>query len=369
MSNRRKFLQQMGMGMGVGLFGQSLAAGPTLAPAATTMPRKYVINGNMVIPHHYAEPLDASEKAKLKSTGLTAFKMSLGGSKGSYADALEILEWLPAIYSANPDVFTQVNSAADLAEAFDTQRIGIIYSFEAATMIGKKLERIAEFAKRGVRIMQPGYNNSNDFGAGVMSTAAPLGLTALGAEAIHAMQSSDVLVDLSHAHEQTGLDVLEIAKRPVAMTHTGCDAVNPHQRNKSDKMLKGIANSGGVVGIYEMSYLTADLEQQSLEAFMAHIMHAIKVCGEEHVGIGSDTPLPGFDTSAESLAQWDEINQMRKDTGVAAPGEGPPPYVVGLNGPHKMLAIATELTKRGVKPSAVDKIVGQNFARVFAEAW
>ena len=315
------------------------------------------------------DPLDDESKSQFQETGLTAFKLSLGGSRGDYEQCIEILKSLPQIYQANPDTFMHINSVQDLDQAYDENKIGIIYSFESATMFGDSLERIKEFAELGVRVMQPGYNNSNAFGAGVLSKNKPFGLTELGNQAIEVMQENNVLVDLSHAHEETANDILTIAKRPVAITHAGCNAINDHPRNKSDSVLKRVADSGGVVGIYEMSYLTPDLHQQSLEAFMQHVMHAIRVCGEDHVGIGSDTPILGFDTSAESLAEWDEINRIRKETGVAAPGEGPPPYVVGMNSPRKMDVFAEQLSARGVSSHVIDKVLGINFGRVFREAW
>lgn len=370
--DRRKFVLKTALGLVAsgGVRATSSVEKATLSSSSLKAePRRYVINGNMVIPGSFGDPLDDAVKQAVKSTGLTAFKLSLGGSRGTYDEAHEILDSLPEIYKANPDIFLNVNSASDLQTAYDSQKVGIIYSFEAATMMQGKVENIKEFADRGVRIMQLGYNNANVFGAGVMSTESPLGLTELGREAVIAMQSSNVLIDLSHAHKKTSLDVLKMARRPVAMTHTGCDAINPHQRNKDDIELKAMAETGGVIGIYEMSYLTPDLKQQSLDAFMAHLFHALKVCGEDHVGIGSDTPILGFDTSAQSMAEWNSINEMRKKTGVAAPGEGPPPFVTGLNGVAKMNSIADELVRRGLSERIADKVIGANFARVFGEAW
>lgn len=367
--NRRQLLKNSFIGSAAfGSLSLSACASKALSPTQQKA-QKMIINGNMVISPAFGEPLDAATKAQLRQTGLTAFKQSIGGSQGTFEQTKEMLDSFKFIYEANPDVFMHVYSASDLAIAHRTNKIGIIYSFEAASMLVDDLSRIKYFADRGVRIMQPGYNNSNAFGAGVMSTEQPLGLTNLGNEAIEAMQANNVLVDLSHAHEQTAFDVLEVSKRPVGMTHTACFGVNPHQRNKSDAILKAVADQGGVVGIFEMSYITPDLEQQSLDAFMAHIFHAINVCGADHVGIGSDTPVLGFDTGEESMKQWDEINAMRKRTGVAAPGEGPPPYVVGLNGPHKMYGIADELIKRGLSQASVDKVLGNNFARLFKAAW
>ena len=364
--NRRKLLKS-------GLLGCATLGGLSLASCMPKIPLqqtpKMVINGNMVITSEFGDPFDEITKSQLHETGLTAFKLSLGGSKSTFDECNEILDSLPSIYAANPKELMHVNSFDDLMIAYNTGRIGIIYSFETATMLVDDLKNIQHFAKRGVRIMQPGYNNSNVFGAGVMTKKPPFGLTQLGKDAVEIMQDSDVLVDLSHAHEQTAWDVLKVNKRPVGMTHTGCYTVNPHQRNKSDSLLKAIADQGGVVGIYEMSYLTPDLKQQSLDAFMTHILHAINVCGVEHVGIGSDTPVLGFDTGPENMAMWNEINAMRKETGVAAPGEGPPPYVVGLNGPHKMSSIADELNRRGLSPASIDKILGVNFVRLFKESW
>ncbi|RBP48546.1 dipeptidase [Arenicella xantha] len=335
-------------------------------PAISKM-RQFVINGNMVIGPEFGEPFDDETKAQLEKTGLTAFKLSLGGSRGSYEEVHEVLDSLPEIYASNPDTLMHINSASDLQRAYDTRRTGIIYSFEAATMLGERVERVEEFANRGVRIMQLGYNHTSPFGAGVMSTDGPLGLSKLGYAVIKQMEENEVLLDLSHAHELTADEALKTSSKPVSMTHTGCYEINPHQRNKSNKTLRATADSGGIVGIYEMSYLTADLEQQSLEAFMAHIKHALKICGEDHVGIGSDTPVLGFDTGPQSMAQWNEINRQRKETGVAAPGEGPPPYVVGINGPHKMAVISEELNARGVAPAVIDKIIGNNFARVLSD--
>jgi membrane dipeptidase len=183
------------------------------------------------------------------------------------------------------------------------------------------------------------------------------------------MEQAKVLIDLSHAHEQTAQDILAIATRPLAITHAGCASVHEHPRNKSDSLLRAVAETGGVFGLYEMSYLTPDLEQQSLEAFLRHIDHAVSVCGVEHVGIGSDTPFVGFDTEPESLAFWAKITQERQEEGIAAPGEGPPPYVEGLNGPHKMVALGEALQKRGYTAAQVDKILGQNFARLFEAVW
>ena len=336
---------------------------------ATTRARRLMINGNMVIAFDGEGQMSDGLKSKIRESGLSAIKISMGGSGGNYAETLEELAAYDAAMADNADILRPINSVDDIDEAYASQRLGIIKSFEAATMHDGQPARIAEFAAQGVRVMQLGYNTTSPFGAGVMSVDGPLGLSDLGREAVTVMQENGVLLDLSHAHEQTMFGAIETATRPVAVTHSGCAGVYQHQRNKSDEALKSVADTGGVVGIYELSYLTPDDEQTPLSAYIAHLSHALKVCGEDHVGIGSDAVLPAFDVNPESIAQWNAVNAARKEAGIAAPGEGPMPFVVGLNGPQRMHVIADELKKLGYAEGAIDKVMGLNFKRVFSDTW
>ena len=363
-STRRRLIQMAGAAAATGGCGDF-----DVKSVPRNAERRLMINGALVIPFAAEGPLDEKTKGQIRATGLSAVKVSLGGTTGSYAQVLHQLEQYENGVAENADVYLPVNKVDDIDHAYETRRIGVIKSFEAATMHDGLVDRIAEFARRGVKIMQLGYNNSSPFGAGAMTNTEPFGLTALGREAISAMEASGVLLDLSHAHKQTSMEAIAAATQPVALTHAGCDAIHPHPRNKSDEELKAVADNGGVVGLYELSYLTPSLAQTPLSAYLSHLQHAINICGEDHVGIGSDALLWAFDTSPESKAQWDAVTASRKAKGVAAPGEGPMPFVVGLNGPQRMHVIADELLSLGMRPSAIDKIMGLNFRRVFADAW
>jgi membrane dipeptidase len=153
------------------------------------------------------------------------------------------------------------------------------------------------------------------------------------------------------------------------MSHAGCVAVHPHPRNKTDDQLRALANKGGVVGIYDLPYLTASPRQPTVDDYMAHMEHALKVAGEDHVGVGSDPPINPFDMSPKGLAEFSKFVEMRQKSGLAAPEEDRPLYVVGLNIPRRIEVIADQLLKRGYPARAVQKIVGGNFARVFNEIW
>ena len=122
-------------------------------------------------------------------------------------------------------------------------------------------------------------------------------------------------------------------------------------------------------GQTELCFIDAGPAQQTLEHYVDHLAHALKICGEDHVGIGSDAILTTFDTSAESMAAWNKDIAARKAAGVGAPGEGRPPYVVGLNRPDRSEVIARALLKRGYPARVAEKVLGANFARVFAQTW
>jgi membrane dipeptidase len=235
-------------------------------------------------------------------------------------------------------------------------------------MHGGKLESLAVFRDLGVRVMQLSYNRKSPFAAGVMEPEGG-GLTALGRAAVHEMNRLGIAIDLSHANAATTSEALALSARPVVMTHAGCAAVHAHPRNKSDEQLRALAAKGGVVGIFDLPYLTASPRQPQLVDYMQHLEHALKVAGSEHVGIGSDVDIEPFDTSAKGMAEFQQQEAARQAAGLAAPEEDRPTYVEGLNTPHRLEIIAGELVKRGYPESLIEGVLGGNFARVFTEIW
>ena len=102
---------------------------------------------------------------------------------------------------------------------------------------------------------------------------------------------------------------------------------------------------------------------------MAHMLHALKVCGEDNVGIGSDAILAPFDTTPKGVEAWNKDIAARKASGVAAPGEGRPPFVTGLNRSDRSEVLARALARRGQPLRVIEKVLGSNFQRAFAETW
>jgi membrane dipeptidase len=100
---------------------------------------------------------------------------------------------------------------------------------------------------------------------------------------------------------------------------------------------------------------------------MRHMEHALKICGEDHVGIGTDVPFsPVTEKDLDFLRR---VVEQRKAAGISAPGEDRPPYIPDLNTPRRMEIVADALLKRGYTSRVVEKVLGANFRRVFTEIW
>jgi membrane dipeptidase len=177
-----------------------------------------------------------------------------------------------------------------------------------------------------------------------------------------------ILVDLSHCGAQTTLDGILASSRPVAITHSGCNAIFRHPRNKDDGTLRLLADRGGVFGVYLMPFLNA-AGPPNANHVLDHIEHALNVCGEDHVGIGSDQGIVPLDVSGDFPQRFEATSAQRAALGIAAPREDTIPYVPELNHPRRLETIAGRLAQRGHSQRVIDKILGTNFLRLFAEVW
>lgn len=316
--------------------------------------------------------LDAADLADVRASGLTAVNLTVG-SVGSYAHdydgAIEqIAHWDNEIV-AHPDVLMKLHDARDLAEAKRSGRLAIIYGFQDTTPFGEDLDRLDTFRGLGVRIVQLTYNRRNLVGDGCLEPG-DAGLSQFGRELVERMNAHRVLVDLSHCGRRTTDEAIAASVTPVAITHAGCAAVADLPRNKNDETLRKLADRGGVIGIYLMPYLRTSGQPMAADV-IAHIEHALDVCGEDHVGIGTDGTISAVRLTDEyKKAFADEIAERRK-RGVSAPGETTAVYtfVPDLNTPKRFETIASMLAKRGKSERVIEKVLGGNFLRLFAQTW
>jgi membrane dipeptidase len=372
MMSRRQFTKTLGSAA-------ALAALPSVlswaaddpkpsAEAAKLYRESFVLDGNALASIGYllGRPNQDEVTKLIRESGVTAIKATLGGAVGKFDETVEDIAAAAQLLEKRGDLFLNIRTAADFDRARKEQKLGVIYSFESANMLEDKIERIETFRGLGVRVMQLTYNRRTPFGVGCLDGETD-GLTELGRKAIAKMNELGVAVDLSHSNTKTTADGIAASTKPPLITHAGCRAVYMHPRNKEDRELKALADKGGVVGIYMLPYITASPKQPMLDDYLQHLEHALKVCGEDHVGVGSDVPF--FRVDPEDLAMMKKAAEKRQADGIAAPGEDRPTYIPDLNTPRKMELIADALLKRGHKSAEVEKILGNNFKRVLGEIW
>jgi membrane dipeptidase len=368
--DRREFSISLALAAALAPLASRAATAPPMvsARASALYQRSFVLDCNSAPPMQESLPLPAADLELVRYSGVSALKWSLGGINSNFEDTVTEIAQVQHLIEVHPDYFLQVRVAADLERAKREGKLGLILSFESADMFGGKLDAIDVFRALGVRVMQLSYNRKSAFAAGVMEPTGG-GITALGREAVARMNKGGVAVDISHANPATTADVLALSTMPVVMTHAGSAVVHAHPRNKSDEQLRALAAKGGVVGIFDLPYLTASPRQPTVDDYMQHMEHVLKLIGEDHVGIGSDVGLEPFDTGPKGMAEFQKEEDERHAAGLAAPEEDRPTYVEGLNTPRRLEIIADQLLRRGYSEAATQKVLGGNFARVFAQIW
>jgi len=302
-----------------------------------------------------------------RASGITAVNLTIGGAtpEGVFQS---MARWERDL-DRHRDVLMKVRSTADLSLAKQQRKLGLIYGFQDGVAIDTNLSRVALYHAFGLRIVQLTYNVRNLFGDGCLQPENG-GLTPLGRQLVEALNTTGITVDLSHCGMRTTSDAIEHSSKPVAISHSGCRAIADRPRSKPDDILKRMADKGGVIGIYLMPFLSMN-GQPSSDDLLRHVEHAIKVCGEDHVGIGSDLSITPHVVDAEYMRVHRTFVEGRIRAGIAAPGEDPaiPMFVTDLNTPRRMEQIADKLITRGHSEARVEKIIGQNFVRLMRDTW
>jgi membrane dipeptidase len=311
-------------------------------------------------------PLKPETLQAVRQSGITAINFTI--SDPTFEGTVGNIAVVEQLVDEHPEVFLIVRRHSDIARAKRENKIGILPGFQYTSFLEEKPERIEMFRRLGVRIMQLTYNNRSIFGDGCLEPGNA-GLSKAGIGAVKKMNDLGVAVDLSHSGYRTTSEGISQSAKPVLITHAGCAAIYAHPRNKPDEILKSLADRGGYFGVYLMPYVVASPTIPTREHVLDHVVHAINVCGADHVGIGSDGSIQKTVLTAEQKAAFDEDIARRKKLGIGAPGEDRYPYVPDLNGPDHMEIIAIELAKRGQPSAVIEKVLGANFQRVLGEIW
>jgi membrane dipeptidase len=315
--------------------------------------------------------------AATAESGLTAISLTMGlvgNGSHRFDSVLEDIADANGWIQQYPQAFMSLLRASDLAAAKQSGRTGIIYNLQDTSSLEGDINRVALLKYLGVRIIQLTYNKRNLCGDGCLEPENA-GLSDFGHQVVAQINASRILLDLSHGGRRTISEAAKVSKVPPAVTHTACRNLVDNQRNMYDDQMREIAQMGGVVGIYFIAYLRSGIGQPALNArredLIAHLDHAVNVCGEDHVGLGTDGSVSTLVVDAAALANQKKRFEERTKQGFATAGEGPDVfnYVQGYNTPRRLFALAQDLSQRGWSNGRIEKIIGGNFARLFSATW
>lgn len=268
-----------------------------------------------------------------------------------------------------------VDIALSRADIGKPGRVAAVFQFQGCEPIGTELSRMQYFRDKGLRILQLTHNESNLHATAYTDERSAKGLTALGADGVREMNRVGLIPDVSHASETTALETVALSKTPVILSHGACRALLDHPRAATDRMIRAVADSGGMFAVFMMSFwLTRDPVPVPAH-YVAHIRHAVNVAGLDAVGVANDYPMEGltvdgrpFDNDRDTKPSYGSWWDGNRERGI--PGFGPTPthaVIPEFNNIRRLPLIHAALLKGGFKPREADRIMGGNWTRFFKE--
>ena len=209
----------------------------------------------------------------------------------------------------------------------------IFLGIENGYAVGKDLRNLQRFKDMGVSYITLCHNGDNDICDSAIGSAEWGGLSPFGKEVVGEMNRLGIMIDVSHASDNTFYDVLKYSKKPVIASHSSARALCNHRRNLDDDQIRALASKGGVVQVcLYKEFINEDAEKASLSDAVRHICHIVDVAGIDHVGIGSD-----FDGGGE---------------------------LIGCRAANELIQITMRLLIEGFDEESIAKIWGGNLLRV-----
>ena len=255
--------------------------------------------------------------------------------ESAYAYANSIFDKIETIVSDNAARLALARTPDELWQNKLAGKKSIMLGIENGKALEGKLSNVQHFAQRGIVYITLCHNGDNDICDSAKGMMTFGGVSSFGVDVIKEMNRLGLMVDLSHAHEKSFYDALDISKTPIVCSHSSCRALCDHPRNLTDDQMRALAKKGGVcqITVYP-GFLRTD-SQATIIDVMAHLDHAINVMGIDHVGLGTD-----FD------------------------GDGGVP---GLADASELSLFTRQLLQRRYSDDDIQKIWGGNFLRVMKQ--
>lgn len=339
---------------------QYLQLTPELQQDVDQLYKQAIVIDGLVIPRGWDED---SFKALAKS-GYTGFNASLASRNLKVALA-SLTDWRNRV-KENSDKLIHATTADDFVKAKKENKAAVMFGFQNATMIEKSIDNINTLYDAGTRWIQLTYNERNLLGDGC-TERTNAGLSDFGIEAVERMNELGIVVDLSHCGRQTTNDGIKFSKTGASLNHTMCEALyKNHPRAKTDAQIRAMADKGGVIGIICLGYMIGPDPggKTTLDTYVDHIDHAVKIAGIDHVGVAADFAIQGLEATGATRENWyvPRLTRFKPSYQVRWP-----PWIPELEKPDRYQSVARLLKKRGYSSGDIEKILGQNWLRYFRE--
>jgi membrane dipeptidase len=309
------------------------------------------------------ESFTAADFQPFKDSGINVIHPAFGlGGTNAYETTLKFFANLNAFIADRSEFFMRIDSAADLDAVKKSGKLGIILGVQNSEQFRNPAD-VDYFRGLGQRISQLTYNSRNLIGNGATERRDE-GISDFGVAIIERMNKVGMAIDVSHCGDKTTLDAFEISKKPVLITHSNVRSlVEGHPRLKTEEAIKKVGANGSVIGITGVRMFVKNSEPTTIEDVLDHFDHVRKLIGAQHLGVGSDIDLWGYDKMPP------EANKQLRAGYKGSYAFREKIDIEGLNHPKRMFDLTEGLIRRKYSDSEIKGILGGNFARVLKEIW
>ncbi|HKY43716.1 MAG TPA: membrane dipeptidase [Pyrinomonadaceae bacterium] len=309
------------------------------------------------------ETFTAADLQPFTDSGINVIHPAIGmGGPNAYENGLQFFAAWNGFIASNGDYFTRIDSAGDLKRVKKSGKLGVILGIQNSEHF-RRPDDVDLFRGLGQRVSQLTYNARNLIGNG-STERRDEGISDFGIAIIERMNKVGMAVDVSHCGDRTTLDAFEISKKPVLITHSNCRSLVPgHPRLKTDEAIKKVGAAGSVIGITGVRMFVKGDEPTTVEHVLDHFDHVKKLIGPQHLGVGSDIDLYGYD------AMPPELNKQLRSGYKGSYSFREKIDIEGLNHPKRMFDLTEGLIRRKYSDSEIEGILGGNFERVLTQIW
>lgn len=276
-------------------------------------------------------------------------------------ETLDGLGFIARLLQTRDDLLL-IRSAADVATAKKTSKLGVFLQMQNAQVVENNLDLVNMYKAFGINVIGLAYNVRNQFANGVTERVDG-GLSDAGVALIKRMNEAKVIVDVAHTGTRSGLDATEVSTAPVVLSHANSRGYFGSQRNTPDELIKAVAKTGGLCGSVMYPSFVGKSPTPTMDDYVRNIDYLVQLVGIDHVAIASDYTNQISMTEAQQKAAY----KMMIDSG--AWDKKTYPYDVltypqGVETPKTLFNLTDALLSRGYKKEDIAKIWGGNWMRV-----